>query len=55
MQASSGYGWYTGGILAVLSIEEGNVRYGVTYPFSDKASDYVRNILGDINGIVIRD
>jgi hypothetical protein len=47
------YVQHPGGDLAYWPVEDEYVGNGVTYPFSDKAVDYVREILGDINGIVI--
>ena len=40
------------GILAVWPQQEEYVGYGIIYPYTDKATDYVHDILGDANGIV---
>ncbi len=47
------YVQHPGGILAIWPMEEEYVGYGITYPYSDKAADYVRDILGDETGIVL--
>lgn len=47
------YVQHPGGILAVWPTEEEYVGYGIIYPYSDKAADYVRDIPGDKNGIVL--